>query len=88
MRVLGLCGLFLGALALTMAMQHRGAPSSTGPCNDGTRTCAAAEAPAGMRSVYKGQRMIQPHWFETTTRESGVSDIGVKAQWRPILELR
>lgn len=55
-------------------------------CLDGGRSCAAAQAPAGMRSVRKGHRIIRSHWLEKTNKESGVPDIGIRAEWAPLVE--
>jgi hypothetical protein len=59
-----------------------------GVCLKGRSSCAAAEAPAGMRQVFKGHRMVRAEWIEKTNKESGVPDIGVKAEWAPITETR
>ena len=48
-------------------------------CLNGGRSCAAAHAPAGMRSVRKGPRIIRSHWVEKTNKGSGVPDIGIRA---------
>lgn len=87
MRIVTFSALFIGALALATAM-HQKRQAVITPCIDGGQRCAAAETPVGMRGVYKGQRMIQPRWHETTNRESGAPDIGVKADWQPFLETR
>ena len=76
----------IAALVLAGCTHHGRHPS--GPCQDGSSRCAAASAPKGMRSFYRGQRMIKPQWMETTNRESGAADIGVKAQWQPFSESR
>ena len=36
-----------------------------------------AQAPAGMRSVRKGHRIIRSNWLEKTNKGSGVPDIGI-----------
>ena len=60
------------------------APSGRAPCLDGGSACAAAAAPAGMRQVFKGQRMVRSQWVERRNRESGAPDIGLRSQWQPI----
>ncbi len=55
-------------------------------CLNGGSACAAAEAPPGMRKVFKGHRMTKTEWLEKTNKESGVPDIGIKAQWEPLTE--
>lgn len=84
LRCLAYCcyGFMLGACAPALNQAH------TSPCQDGSRRCAAAHAPKGMRGVYKGHRMIKAQWMNTINRESRASDIGVKAQWAPITEHR
>ncbi len=39
-----------------------------------------------MRQVLKGHRMVKTQWVKKTNRESGVPDIGVKAEWEPVTE--
>ena len=39
-----------------------------------------------MRQVLKGYRMVKTQWVQKTNKESGVPDIGVKAQWAPVTE--
>ena len=41
-----------------------------------------------MRSVRKGHRIIRSHWLEKTNKESGVPDIGIEAEWAPVVEQR
>jgi len=41
-----------------------------------------------MRQVLKGYRIVRAQWVEKSNRESGVPDIGVKAEWEPITETR
>lgn len=53
-------------------------------CRYGGSSCAAAEAPPGMRQVLKGHRMVRVQWVEKTNVESGAPDIGIKAHWEPI----
>jgi len=62
--------------------------AATTACRNGGTSCAAAQAPAGMRQVLKGHRMVRTRWVEKTNKESGVPDIGVKAEWAPIRETR
>lgn len=82
LRCLAYCcyGVMLSGCAPGLNLSH------TSPCQDGSRRCAAAHAPKGMRSVYKGYRMIKAQWMNTMNRESRASDIGVKAQWAPMTE--
>lgn len=72
-------------VALLLAPGCSGQPS---PCRDGGRSCAAAQAPAGLRGVRKGYRILRSHWLEKTNRESGVPDIGIQAEWTPLVERR
>lgn len=39
-----------------------------------------------MRKVLKGHRMTNIQWLEKTNKESGVPDIGIKAEWEPMTE--
>jgi hypothetical protein len=39
-----------------------------------------------MRSVRKGHRIIRADWLEKTNKESGVPDIGIQAEWAPVVE--
>lgn len=41
-----------------------------------------------MSSVRKGHRIIRYHWLEKTNKESGVPDIGIQAEWAPVVEQR
>ncbi|QVL52270.1 MAG: hypothetical protein KFB97_12605 [Cyanobium sp. M30B3] len=66
----------------------QGSRWAEGACRDGTANCAAAEAPAGMRQVRRGHRMVSTEWVERTNRESGGLDIGLKARWAPVIERR
>jgi hypothetical protein len=59
-----------------------------GACRDGTANCAAAQAPAGMRQLRRGHRMVSTEWVERPNRESGGPDIGLKARWAPVSERR
>ena len=72
-------------MVLLLVSGCSGQPS---PCRDGGRSCAAAQAPAGLRSVRKGYRILRSHWLEKTNKESGVRDIGIKAEWAPLVERR
>jgi len=57
-------------------------------CMGGNRDCAAAQVPSGMRQVLKGHRIVRFHWQQKSNKESGVPDIGIKAEWEPIVERR
>jgi len=59
-----------------------------GACLNGGSSCAAAAAPPGMRQVLKGHRIVGAEWMEKTNRESGVPDIGIRAQWEAFTERR
>ncbi len=72
-------------VALLLAPACSGEPS---PCRDGGRSCAAAQAPAGLRSVRKGYRIFRSNWLEKTNKESGVPDVGIQAEWAPLVERR
>ena len=72
--------LLLGACGI------QGQGERKGPCLNGGSSCAAAKAPQGMRQVLKGYRMVKTQWVQKTNKESGVPDIGVKAQWAPVTE--
>lgn len=85
----------IAVLALPLALivllgscgkQKRGAEESA--CLKGGALCAAADAPPGLRKVLKGHRMTKTTWMEKTNKESGVPDIGIKAEWEPIHERR
>jgi hypothetical protein len=65
-----------------------GCCSQPSVCLDGGQSCAAAQAPAGLRGVRKGYRIIRSQWMEKTNKESGVPDIGIKAEWAPVVEHR
>ena len=41
-----------------------------------------------MRAVRRGYRIIRSHWLEKTNKESGVPDIGIQAEWAPVVEQR
>jgi len=73
----------LGALLLTGC----GIQGSS-PCLDGGNSCAAADAPPGMRKVLKGHRFVRARWVERINKESGIPDIGMEAEWAPITEMR
>ena len=73
----------LGALLLTGC----GIQGSS-PCMDGGNSCAAADAPEGMRKVLKGHRFVRARWVERINKESGIPDIGMEAEWAPITEMR
>jgi hypothetical protein len=59
-------------------------PSASSACRDGGTSCAAFQAPPGMRQVFKGYRMVRARWVEKINKESGLPDLGVNAQWAPI----
>ena len=65
-----------------------GCSGQPSPCRDGGRSCAAAQAPAGLRSVRKGYRIIRSQWMEKMNKESRVPDIGIQAEWAPLVEQR
>ena len=75
---------FLLAALLPLA----GCSAQPSVCRDGGRSCAAAQAPAGMRSVRKGHRIVRSQWLKKTNKESGVPDIGIQAEWAPVVEQR
>ncbi|MFM2172992.1 MAG: hypothetical protein RLZZ54_919 [Cyanobacteriota bacterium] len=79
--------LFLGVLLLAGCGSKRDRSASSA-CRDGGTSCAAAKAPAGMRQVLKGHRIVRSQWMEKTNKESGAPDIGIKAEWEPITERR
>ena len=62
--------------------------SGSSACSNGGNSCAAAQAPPGMRQVLKGHRIVRAQWVEKTNKESGAPDIGMKAEWEPITERR
>ena len=41
-----------------------------------------------MRSLRRGYRIARYRWLRRTNRESGVPDVGLQAEWRPIREWR
>ena len=55
-----------------------------GPCLAGGSSCAASQVPPGMRSELRGHRIVQYRWLRRPNRESGVPDVGLQADWRPI----
>jgi len=79
--------LFLGVVLLA-GCAIKADPSASSACRDGGTSCAAAQTPPGMRQVLKGHRMVRAQWVEKTNKESGVPDIGVKAEWAPITVTR
>ena len=79
--------LSLGVLLLT-SCGIQGEQTGSSACRDGSTSCAAAQAPPGMRQVLKGHRIVRSRWMEKTNKESGVADIGIKAEWEPITENR
>ena len=62
--------------------------SGSSACVNGGNSCAAAQAPPGMRQVLKGHRFVRARWVERTNKESGVPDIGTEAEWAPTTETR
>lgn len=79
---LGLGVLLLGGCGV---QADKSAPSA---CRNGGTSCAAAQAPPGMRQVLKGHRIVKTRWIERINKESGAPDIGMKAEWEPITERR
>jgi hypothetical protein len=77
-----LLGLLLQGCAIT------GGEPGTHPCFKAGRACAAAQAPSGMRQVFRGHRVVSSRWLEKTNRESGLPDIGIQARWEPFVERR
>ena len=75
-------------LLLMLLLLASGCSLEPSPCRDGGRSCAAAQAPAGLRGVRKGYRIIRSQWMDKTNKESGVPDIGIKAEWAPVVEHR
>jgi hypothetical protein len=73
-------------IVLVSAALIGGCAATPSVCLDGGRSCAAAQAPAGMRRVRKGHRIIRADWLEKTNKESGVPDIGIQAEWAPVVE--
>lgn len=73
-------------LALLSACTPQVQQPQDSSCFNRGSTCAAAEAPRGMRRVLKGHRMVRAQWLQKTNRESGVPDIGIQAEWEPITE--
>ena len=88
MRELGVLATPLALALLVGACAIQGQGSLEGACLNGGSSCAAAEAPQGMRQVLKGYRMVKTQWVQKTNKESGAPDIGVKAEWEPITETR
>jgi hypothetical protein len=81
----------LSALPLLLLLGScgiQGQSTQDSACLNGGSSCAAADAPAGMRQVLKGHRMVKAQWIEKTNKESGALDIGIRAQWAPITERR
>ena len=75
-------------LLLVVLLIVPGCSGEPSPCRAGGRSCAAAQAPAGLRSVRKGYRILRSHWLEKTNKESGVPDVGIQAEWAPLVERR
>ena len=86
MRKLGLLGMPLALVLLLGACETQSRRALDDACLNGRSSCAAAEAPEGMRRVLKGYRMVKTEWVQKTNKESGVPDIGVKAEWAPVTE--
>ncbi|QPN63077.1 hypothetical protein [Synechococcus sp. CBW1004] len=76
----------LTLLLLTVCLTACGLSERGGACLDGSRRCAAAETPPGMRSVRRGYRIGRYQWLRRINRESGVPDVGLQAEWLPIRE--
>ena len=79
--------LSLGVLLLT-GCGIQGEQSGSSACRNGGNSCAAAQAPPGMRQALKGHRIVRSWWVERINKESGVPDIGTEAEWVPITEMR
>lgn len=79
-------GAFLVPLAMLSGCPQRAQPPQSNACFDGSPSCAAAEAPRGMRHVLKGHRMVRAQWVQKNNRESGAPDIGLQAEWEPLTE--
>jgi hypothetical protein len=75
-------------LVLLVGCSGQGRRWAEGACRDGSANCAAAQAPAGMRQVRRGHRMVGTEWVKRPNRESGGLDIGLKARWAPVTERR
>jgi hypothetical protein len=84
MKRVALC---LGVLLLA-GCGVQGNPTASSACMDGGTSCAAAQTPVGMRQVLKGHRIVRAQWVEKINKESGAPDIGMKAEWEPIIERR
>jgi hypothetical protein len=88
MRALAVLATPLALVSLLGACGIQGQGAREGACLNGGTSCAAAEAPQGMRQVLKGHRMVKTQWVQKTNKESGAPDIGVKAEWEPVSERR
>lgn len=75
-------------LVVLAGCSEQGRSWADGACRDGTANCAAAQAPAGMRQLRRGHRMVSTEWVERPNLESGGLDIGLKARWAPLSERR
>lgn len=80
MKRVALC---LGLLLMGSCGIHADKSGSSG-CRDGGNSCAAVQAPPGMRQVLKGHRIARAKWVEKTNKESGAADIEMKGEWEPI----
>lgn len=41
-----------------------------------------------MREVRRGYRIVHAQWQERINKESGLPDIGIQAEWAPVVEQR
>ncbi|MFM7087512.1 MAG: hypothetical protein ACKOXO_11065 [Cyanobium sp.] len=82
-------GLLLSACRPEESSRHgeAGRPDA-GPCLHGGRSCALADVPPGHRAVLRGHRMVRLRWLPRRNRESGVPDVGLQAEWAPLLDHR
>lgn len=80
-------GLPLLLMALSLLLLGACAPDASregsSPCLDGSRRCANAQVPEGMRGVLHGHRIRRWQWRARINRESGVPDVGIVADWQP-----
>lgn len=80
--------LLLGSPVLLQSCAITAREERAHPCLGAARSCAAAQAPSGMRQVFRGHRVVRARWLEKTNRESGQPDIGIQATWEPFVERR
>lgn len=65
-----------------------GCAAVSSACRGGGQACAAARVPEGMREVRRGYRIVNAQWQERINKESGLPDIGIQAEWAPVVERR